>query len=73
MSNRTLVANTVDVRRFPDHQPAVIDAWLHPVVAHYEKDVGFLLLRGSRHARCHQGGKQCEQTKPDFPGCTHLI
>ena len=68
-----LVPDAVDVRRFPDHQAAMVDARLHPadVVAHDEEDVGFLLLRGCRRA-CHRhGSKQRQQTEPDAPGHTH--
>jgi hypothetical protein len=60
------IANAVDVRRFPDHQAAVVDARLHPadVVAHDEEDVGLLLLlrlRGSkRAAQDGRGHPQCE-------------
>jgi hypothetical protein len=39
-----IVADAVDVRRFSDHQAAMVDARLHnaDVVAHDEKDIGFL-------------------------------
>src|SRR5262245_36315486 len=49
--DRTLIADAVDVGRFPDHQAAVADARLHPanVVAHDEQDIGFLL------GGCHPG------------------
>src|SRR5215467_12159829 len=57
------VSDAVDVRRLADHQAAMIDARLHPadVIAHDEKDVGFLwLLRGCRSA-CHRNsGKHCQ-------------
>ena len=44
--HRALLADAVDVRRFADHQAAVVDARLHPadVIAHDEEDVGFLWL-----------------------------
>ena len=50
--HRTLLADAVDVGRFPDHQTAVVDARLHPadVVSHDEQDIGLLLLGG-----CHPG------------------
>ena len=47
------IADAIDVRRFADHQPAVIDARLHPsdVIAHDEENVGFLPpLGGGRNA-----------------------
>src|SRR6185369_1024567 len=46
----TLVADAVDVRRFPDHQTLMVDARLHPayVIAHDEQDVGLLRLLSSR-------------------------
>ena len=48
---RAIVADTVDVWRFADHQPTMIDARLHDadVVAHDEQDVG---LAGRRLRRC---------------------
>jgi hypothetical protein len=54
--DRAFLSDLVDVRRLADHQSAMIDARLHPadVIAHDEKDVGFLwLLRGCWHARHH--------------------
>ena len=48
----------VNVRRFPDHQAAVIATRLHPadVIAHDEQDVGFLVLRLGRD--CSEGDNQ---------------
>ena len=42
--DRAFVADAIDVRRFADHQAAMVDARLHPsdVVAHDENDIGFL-------------------------------
>ena len=69
------IADAVDVRRFTNHQAAVIDAWLHlaDIIAHDEKNVWFLLLRGRlRTCRDNRGGA-CEQTEPEpsshFHGC----
>src|SRR5262249_29874134 len=65
--HRAFVADAVDVRRFPDHQAAVVDARLHPadVVAHDEEDVGLLLLlRGRRQTRRHTDGDECRQGGP---------
>ena len=67
--DRALVADAVDIGRFPDHQAAVVDARLHPadVVAHDEKDVGLLwLLRGCRDARHRYGGDPRKQTEPQL-------
>src|SRR5947207_3433909 len=58
--DRAFIADAVDVRRFADHQAAMVDARLHPadVVAHDEEDVGLLLLlRGRRRARRHRGNE----------------
>ena len=53
--NCTLVADAIDVRRFPDRPSAVVDARLHPtdVVPHDKHDVGLLLLR-LRGGRCRR-------------------
>ncbi|EXI71476.1 MAG: hypothetical protein AW07_03538 [Candidatus Accumulibacter sp. SK-11] len=47
----TFLGDAVDVRRFADHQPTVVDARLHPanVVTHDEQDIG--LARGRRRCR----------------------
>ena len=53
--DRAFVADAIDVRRFANHQAAMVDARLHPadVVTHDEKDVGLLRrLRGRRRDRC---------------------
>src|SRR5262249_44269181 len=76
--DRAFLAVLVDVRRFPDHQSAMVDARLHPadVVAHDEDDIGLLLLllllRGQRRARHRTDGDECKQRGPklshDFHG-----
>ena len=51
----------VDVRRFPDHQAAVVTTRLHPadVVAHDEQDVGLVLrMQGGGCAGQHSGSCQ---------------
>ena len=54
--DRAFVPDPVDVRCFPDHQAAVVDARLHPadVIAHDKKNVWFLVrcLRRSADADC---------------------
>src|SRR5262249_19893685 len=64
---RAFLSVAVDVRRFPDHQALVIDAWLHPadIIAHDEKDVGLLLLlRSCWQIRPHTDGDGCKQSGP---------
>ena len=41
--DRAFLADAIDIRRFADHQTAMIDARLHPadVVTHDKEDVGF--------------------------------
>ena len=57
------VGDAVDVRRFADHQAAVIAARLHPadVVAHDEQDVGFLVLRLGRSDRAEKRSRGYKQ------------
>src|SRR6478735_5943693 len=59
------VSDAVDVRRFPDHQAAVVDARLHDadVIAHDEQDVWFLVLRlaGSGRAEKRRRGYKQRQ------------
>src|SRR5262249_10946968 len=72
--DRAFVPVAVEARRFPDHQTAVIDARLHPadVVAHDEENVRLLLLlRGCRHARCHDGTR-CQHPEPAVSGHDHI-
>ena len=72
--DRAFVADAVDVRRLADHQPAVIDARLHPsdVVAHDEEDIGFLSLLGGGRNACHgRGGTQRGKSAPDWSEHAH--
>ena len=61
------VGDAVNVRRFPDHQAAVITTRLHPadVITHDEQDVGFLVLRLGRD--CSEGDNQWDS--PRFKYC----
>ena len=58
--HRAFVADAIDVRRFADHQAAVIDARLHPsdVVAHDENDIGFLGRLLCRRRRAGRSGQR---------------
>src|SRR6266516_981660 len=61
--DRAFVRNPVDVWRFPDHQAAMITARLHPadVIAHYEEDVRFLVLRLGRNDRAEKRSRSYKQ------------
>ena len=73
--DRAFIADAVDVWRFANHQPAMVDARLveADVVAHDEEDVGFLLLGEGWHSGRHQDGRGSQQTEPDFFGRTHRL
>ena len=77
--DRAFLPDAVDIGRFPDHQPAVVDARLHPadVVAHDEQNVGFARCCGPVAAQTpahnqHRGGKRREQTEPDLSAEIHV-
>jgi len=78
--DRTLLPNTVDVGRFAERQPAVVDADLHPadVVAHDEKDVGLRRRRlGERRTQKRGRGQQepsgrCTEPHPSEISSLHL-
>src|SRR2546429_3762636 len=59
----TFLRNPVNVRRFPDHQAAMIAARLHPadIIAHDEQDIGFLVLRLSRNDRSEKRSRSYKQ------------
>src|SRR5882724_4436582 len=71
--DRTLLADAVDVGRFPNRYAAVVDARLHPtdVVAHDEQDVRLLLCEGWC-AREPYHGEQRDQTEPCSVFVPHL-
>src|SRR6516225_7461185 len=57
-----------------NHQPAMVDARLHPadVITHDEEDVGLLLLlRGSLRRRRHHGGEHRQHTEVDSSDQMH--
>jgi hypothetical protein len=60
--DRTLVDNIVDVRRFPDHQPAAIDAWLHPA------DVVPIMKRMLGFCCCAEAGTLAAASNASRPG-----
>src|SRR4030095_16410982 len=61
----TFLRNPVDVRRFPDHQAAMIAARLHPadIIAHDEQDVWFLVLRLGRSDRAGSASRAKKKQK----------
>jgi hypothetical protein len=69
--DRALVGNAVDVGRAVAHHAAIVgaDVPVADVIAHDDKDVGFLLLR--RRGCDHCGSKRREQREADVPAPVH--
>ena len=67
--DRAFLADAIDVRRFADHQTAMVDAGLHPadVVAHDEEDVGLLRLLLLRAAGVLAGPDNASDISADAP------
>src|SRR4051794_36514455 len=78
--DRAFLTDAVNVRRLADHQPAVVDARLHPtdIVAHDEQDVGLGLLallalrRLGRLPLRLRGGDEPERTGQERTGENRL-